>query len=65
VGKHNESRESYGHSMIADPWGSILASCSNVSKEPTFCIADIDLSIVRKVRKELPLIRRTDIYPKI
>ncbi|KAG4306364.1 hypothetical protein PORY_000352 [Pneumocystis oryctolagi] len=65
VGKHNESRESYGHSMIADPWGSILASCSNVSKGPTFCIADIDLSIVRKVRKELPLIRRTDIYPKI
>ncbi|CCJ28241.1 unnamed protein product [Pneumocystis jirovecii] len=65
AGKHNETRESYGHSMIADPWGIILASCSNVSKEPTFCIADIDLSVVHKVRQELPLIRRTDVYPKI
>ncbi|KAG4301742.1 hypothetical protein PCK1_002005 [Pneumocystis canis] len=65
TGKHNETRESYGHSMIADPWGVVLASCSNVSKEPTFCIADIDLSIVHKVRQELPLMRRTDVYPEI
>jgi predicted amidohydrolase len=25
VGKHNEKRESYGHSLIYDPWGELLA----------------------------------------
>lgn len=25
VGKHNEKRESYGHSLIYDPWGDLLA----------------------------------------
>lgn len=65
AGKHNETRESYGHSMIVDPWGIVLASCSTASKEPSFCIADIDSSLVHKVRKELPLTRRNDVYPKI
>ncbi|KTW31528.1 hypothetical protein T552_00170 [Pneumocystis carinii B80] len=65
AGRHNETRESYGHSMIVDPWGIVLASCSSASREPSFCIADIDSSLVHKVRKELPLTRRNDVYPKI
>lgn len=27
-GKHNEKRESYGQTMIVDPWGNILAECA-------------------------------------
>ncbi|KHJ82897.1 hydrolase, carbon-nitrogen family [Oesophagostomum dentatum] len=28
TGKHNEKRSSYGHSMVIDPWGAIIAQCS-------------------------------------
>ena len=28
AGRHNERRESYGHSLIIDPWGTILSECS-------------------------------------
>lgn len=24
AGKHNEKRESYGHSLIVDPWGTVM-----------------------------------------
>ena len=24
AGKHNEKRESYGHSLVVDPWGDVL-----------------------------------------
>lgn len=30
VGRHNEKRESYGHSVIIDPWGTIVASCPSI-----------------------------------
>ena len=34
-GRHNERRESYGHSIIIDPWGSVISECSinNTRKE--------------------------------
>ncbi len=28
TGRHNEKRESYGHAMIIDPWGQVLARCA-------------------------------------
>lgn len=28
TGKHNEKRSSYGHSIVVDPWGAIIAQCS-------------------------------------
>ena len=28
VGRHNDRRESYGHSLIIDPWGEVLSQCS-------------------------------------
>ncbi len=27
TGKHNEKRASYGHSVIIDPWGTVVAQC--------------------------------------
>jgi len=29
VGKHNEKRESYGHAIIIDPWGRVLADAGD------------------------------------
>ncbi|PRP80619.1 hypothetical protein PROFUN_11562 [Planoprotostelium fungivorum] len=67
VGKHDEEgrRASYGHAMIVDPWGSIVAQCSDMSTEPSFCLADVDLQSLRQVRQSMPLWdqRREDVFP--
>lgn len=51
----------YGNSMVADPWGEVLAR-ANEKEEIVY--ANIDLSKVVDVREELPLLknRREDIY---
>lgn len=66
AGNHNEKRVSYGHSMIIDPWGSVVAQSSDIkNQEASFILADIDLALSEQVRKAMPLIRRTDIYPAV
>lgn len=52
-GKHNEKRESYGHSFIAGPWGNIMAQASRDKED--LITADIDLNELEKVRKGMPL----------
>jgi predicted amidohydrolase len=34
-------------------------------KGPEIATATIDLSMVEKIRKEVPLVRRTDVYPEL
>ncbi|MBX3705884.1 MAG: carbon-nitrogen hydrolase family protein [Pseudomonadales bacterium] len=50
-GHHWGSRHSWGHSMIVDPWGRIVAECADGEG---FAIADIDPAEVARVRAELP-----------
>lgn len=60
VGRHNEVRETFGHAMIVDPWGEVLAECSDSEDLAT---AEIDLTYLNKLRTEMPLWsqRRPDI----
>ncbi len=51
VGHTPNSIPSYGHSMIVDPWGRILAEASD---GPDVICAEIDLAYLAKVRSELP-----------
>ncbi len=44
----------YGHSLIADPWGEIMAE---IGEEKGICYGDIDLDYVDKVREDLPLLK--------
>ncbi|HNR02235.1 MAG TPA: carbon-nitrogen hydrolase family protein [Anaerolineaceae bacterium] len=57
----NGSYVSYGNSIIASPWGDVLA---RAGAEETILYADLDLEVVEKIRKEIPLMnaRRTDVY---
>lgn len=64
-GPHNEKRRSYGHSMIVNPWGEIVAKLGDEYREPGIATAEIDLNLLEKVRREMPLLRRTDIYPEV
>ncbi len=50
-GHHCDKRYSYGHSLIVDPWGEILADGGS---EPGVIYADIDLDQVQKVRSRIP-----------
>ena len=52
---------SYGHSIIANPWGEILAQGDYGEK---VIISEIDLSEIKKIREELPLLKnkREDLY---
>ncbi|WP_407392707.1 carbon-nitrogen hydrolase family protein [Methanobrevibacter sp.] len=55
------SYHSYGHSIIASPWGEVLRQAS--AKEELI-ISEIDLSEIKKIREELPLLKnkREDLY---
>ncbi|XP_071960916.1 deaminated glutathione amidase-like isoform X2 [Antedon mediterranea] len=61
TGKHNEKRTSYGHAMIVDPWGTILACCREGAD---VCVANVDHDYIQQVRKRMPVWehRRHDIY---
>ena len=50
-GLHPTGRRTYGHSMIVDPWGEVLASRA---EGEGIVLADMDLERVREVRAELP-----------
>ena len=51
IGRHPPDHESYGHSMIVDPWGTVLAQAPD---EECFVAADLDLEAQREVRDKLP-----------
>ena len=53
-GHHDDQglRESYGHSMIVDPWGQVIASASD---GPGIALATIDLERVERIRRAMPL----------
>ena len=50
-GHHENGRDTYGHSIIVDPWGRVLAEAGI---EPGVTIADIDLSLVAEARGRVP-----------
>ena len=64
-GSHNEKRQSYGHSLIVNPWGILVAQLGGEHQEPQIATADIDLNLLSKIRREMPLLRRTDLYPEV
>ncbi len=53
-GHHADKRYSYGHSLIVDPWGEILA---DGGVEPGVIFADIDLARVAQARARIPVLQ--------
>jgi len=51
-GVHNATRETWGHSMIVDPWGRVLA---RVESGEGVAVADIDLSALHALRSRMPI----------
>ena len=51
-GRHEDGRETYGHSLIVDPWGRIVAEATG--DEPCVIDAEIDLGAVAEARRKIP-----------
>lgn len=51
-GKHEDGRSTWGHSMIIDPWGNVLASLDH--DDPGVIVADLDLDHVEAARAKIP-----------
>jgi predicted amidohydrolase len=51
-GLHEDGRETYGHSLIIDPWGRILAEANH--DEPGVIVAEIDPSQSAAARRKVP-----------
>lgn len=53
-GKHEDGRETYGHSLIVNPWGAVIAELDH--DEPGFVTALIDTDETLKARQRIPAI---------
>ena len=55
TGKHpaskGQSRQTHGHSMVVAPWGEVLADAGT---EPGVTLVDLDLTLVKKARRQVP-----------
>jgi predicted amidohydrolase len=54
TGTHFGRRASYGHAMIIDPWGTILAQCGEGEGA---AVATVQPEVVTKIRAQLPSLR--------
>lgn len=52
VGKHEDGRSTFGHSLVIDPWGDIVLDMGG--EEAGLAFAEIDPERIAEVRKQLP-----------
>jgi deaminated glutathione amidase len=53
-GLHEDGRETFGHSLIVDPWGRVLAEAGI---EPGVIMAEIDVGLVADARARIPTLK--------
>ncbi|VAW01318.1 FIG147869: Carbon-nitrogen hydrolase / Aliphatic amidase AmiE [hydrothermal vent metagenome] len=61
-GQHEDGRQTYGHSMVVDPWGEILL---DMGDSLGLGICDIDFNLVSQVRSRIPVIEHRRQIPEI
>jgi predicted amidohydrolase len=52
AGRHEDGRETYGHSLVVDPWGEVILQ---MTQEPGLAFAEIDLARTADVRARIPV----------
>lgn len=53
-GKHNEKLSTFGHSLIVDPWGEVLADAEEGEK---IIFAELNMDRIKSVRERLDVLR--------
>lgn len=59
-GQHSSKRTTYGHSLIVDPWGRILAE--QLEPGPGLVVAEIDLAAQNEIRKNIPIMQHRQLF---
>ena len=62
-GVHPGGRETYGHSLIIDPWGKVVAEAT--SDVPQVILAEIDPKRVQAVRSQIPVLTHHRTIPEV
>lgn len=60
-GRHEDGRETYGHSLVVDPWGNVVL---DMGDGVGVAFADLDLAKVDEVRGRIPAIRHRRKVPE-
>jgi predicted amidohydrolase len=61
VGRHEDGRQTFGHSLVVDPWGEILL---DMGERTGVDFADIDLKRISDVRSRLPALNHRRPIPE-
>ncbi len=59
-GVHEDGRETYGHSLIIDPWGRVVAEADG--DEPSVIVATLSLDEVKAARAKIPNLKNARSY---
>ncbi len=51
MGRHQPNAECYGHALVVDPWGTVIANAPN---REGVSVVDLDLAYLRQIRSQLP-----------
>jgi len=62
AGHHEDGRDTYGHSLVADPWGDISMEMNGA---PGLGFADIDLGRIAEVRARIPVHQHRREIPRV
>lgn len=61
VGHHEDGRDTYGHSLVIDPWGEILL---DMGEAPGLGFVDIDFARIGEVRARIPVLAHRRLLPE-
>ena len=62
AGQHEDGRETYGHSLFADPWGELVLKMDGL---PGLGFADLDLVRIAEVRGRVPALSHRRAIPPV
>lgn len=62
AGRHEDGRETYGHSLVADPWGELVAEMDDA---PGLAFTELDLGRIAEVRGRVPALDHRRPIPSV
>ena len=62
TGRHQDGRQTFGHSLVVDPWGEVLL---DMGEEVGVGFADIDLARISDVRSRIPALNHRRPIPEV
>ena len=51
-GLHEDGRKTYGHSLVVDPWGTVVL---DMGEAPGLAFVDLDLNKIAEIRQQIPV----------